>query len=154
MEIVAKDTYLKISPQKLRPLTTGLKGLPVEKAQKKVFSYSQSGRLILEKLFKQAVANATNNFKLAKSSLFVKKIEVNEGPRMKRRDVSHGARFDSGIIQKRMSHVLLVLESKETVVSQKQKVAQSPVNEEKNEEKIKKVANRSKRKEVKSGTKS
>lgn len=113
MEIKASATYLKISPRKLRLLTGGLIGLPVKKAMGKLEAYSQKGKEYLIKLLKQASANAVANFKLDEGSLLVKKIEVGEGPRLKRQDVSHGARFDRGIIHKKTAHISLMLESKE-----------------------------------------
>lgn len=112
MEIKASSTYLRISSRKLRLLTVGLRGLPAQIAIQKLLAHPQKGKEFLIKLLKQAVANAENNFK-TKGPFTVKTIEVGEGPRFKRQDKSHGARFDRGIIQKRTTHVSLVLESKE-----------------------------------------
>lgn len=115
MEIKAKATYLRISPRKLGLLTAGLRGEPAQKAIQKLSAYPHKGKEILIKLLKQAVANAENNFKL-KEPFIIKRIEVGEGPRLKRQDKSHGARFDRGVIQKRTAHVSLILEAKEPEV--------------------------------------
>lgn len=115
MEIKAKATYLRISPRKLGLLTAGLRGEPAQKAIQKLSTYPHKGKEILIKLLKQAVANAENNFKL-KEPFIIKRIEVGEGPRLKRQDKSHGARFDRGVIQKRTAHVSLILEAKEPEV--------------------------------------
>lgn len=115
MEIKAKATYLRISPRKLGLLTFGLRGLSAQKAMQKLTAYPHKGKEILIKLLKQAVANAENNFKL-KEPFIIKRIEVGEGPRLKRQDKSHGARFDRGVIQKRTAHVSLILEAKEPEV--------------------------------------
>lgn len=114
MEVRAKATYLGISPQKMRLVAGGLRGLSVRDALEKLNFYPQKGSLFLKKLIKQAVANAISNFKLSEALLTIAKIEIGEGPRLKRQDTSHGARFDRGIIQKRMSHAFIVLESKES----------------------------------------
>lgn len=113
MEIKASATYLRISPRKLRLLTSGIRGMAPKKVLEKIEGYPQKGKEYLQKVIKQAVANAVNNFKLSEDSLVVEKVEVNEGPRFKRQDFSHGARFDRGIIAKKTSHLSVVLSSKE-----------------------------------------
>lgn len=66
----------------------------------------------MEKIIKQAKANATNNFKLAEDDLIIESIQVDEGFRIKRLDKSHGARFNRGIIKKKSSHIFLTLKEK------------------------------------------
>ncbi len=126
MEIKASATYLRISPRKLRILTAGLRGLTPESALMKLNFQNQHGKIYLEKVIKQAVANAVNNFKLVKENLKIEKLEVGEGPRMKRMDKSHGARFDRGIIQKRTAHLSITLneEQKEVVKGIQPKIAE------------------------------
>lgn len=112
MDIKASATYLRISPRKLRLLCAGMAGLKPDQALSKLNFYDKVGVEYIEKVLKQAVANAVNNFKLNKDDLKIKTIEVGEGPRIKRTDKSHGARFDRGIIRKRTTHLYLTLESK------------------------------------------
>jgi len=50
---------------------------------------------------------------LSEENLFIKRLEVNDGPGLKRMDKSHGARFDRGMIKKRSSKLLLVLDERE-----------------------------------------
>jgi len=119
MEVKASSTYLKIGPRKLRLLTVGLVGLSTKAALVKVEGYSQKGKEYLEKVLKQAVANAVNNFKLDEDLLIVKEILTNEGPRLKRQDASHGARFDRGVIAKRMSHLSVVVGTRELPMATK-----------------------------------
>ena len=127
MEIKASATYLRISPSKLRLLTKGLRGLSPEKALQKIQFYPQKGKDFLVKVIKQALANAKNNFK-KEEGLIIKKIEVGEGPRLKRMDKSHGARFDRGIIHKKTAHLFLTLEAEEV---KSQNEPQKPKNEKK-----------------------
>ena len=110
MEIKASATYLRVSPRKLRLLTYGLKGLSPQSALTKLAFSNQHGKIYLEKVIKQVSANAINNFKLNKDTLRISKISVGEGPRMKRMDKSHGARFDRGIIQKRTAHLSVTVQ--------------------------------------------
>lgn len=109
MEVKASVSYIRESPRKLRLMTTGLAKQSPQSALQKLQFQPQKGKEIIVKLIKQAVANAVNNFKLAPGGLVIEKIEVNEGPRIKRMDKSHSARFDRGIIKKRSSRIFLTL---------------------------------------------
>ena len=113
MEIKANVSCIRMSAQKLRLLTDGLRNLSPKAAMQKLQFHPQKGKIFFEKLIKQAVANAVNNFKLSEENLFIKRLEVNDGPGLKRMDKSHGARFDRGMIKKRSSKLLLVLDERE-----------------------------------------
>jgi len=63
-------------------------------------------------LIYSASANAVNNLNLKEENLVVNQLLVDEGPRVKRMDKSHGARFNRGIIRKRTSHVKVILEER------------------------------------------
>ena len=71
------------------------------------FSVKNANRPML-KLLDQAVANAKNNFQLDPSNLFISKIMVDEGPKYKR--FQPRARGQAYEIQKKTSHILLVLD--------------------------------------------
>lgn len=132
MEIKASAKYLRISPRKLRQLTIGWAGKPVEEVLKKLSSQPQRGREFLEKVVKQAIANAKNNFKVM-GDLKVKVVEVGDGTSTKRMDKSHGARFDRGIIKKRTAHLFLTLiEGKKQVAASEVKLSKvdKPMNNE------------------------
>lgn len=113
MEIKASAKYLRISPRKLRMLTTGLRGMAVEQVLLKLGAYPQRGSELLRKVVLQAMANAKNNLKLSPEKLVIKTIEIGGGPMFERIDRSHGARFDRGIIKKRTAHIFLTLAAKE-----------------------------------------
>ena len=66
----------------------------------------KSARMI-EKTLKSAIANATNNAKLAADTLLVKEAVANEGPRLKR--FQPKARGSAGPIIKRTSHIQIIL---------------------------------------------
>ena len=125
MEIKASANYLRISPRKLRLLTSGWQGVSTEEVLENLSAYPRKGKEILQKLLKQAIANAENNFRVSKDRLTIKKIEIGEGPSFKRIDKSHGARFDRGLIRKRSAHVFLTLQVEEVPlarVSPKEKI--------------------------------
>jgi len=125
MEVKANISFVRMSAQKMRLLTVGLRNKSPKEALLKLQFHPQKGKIFLEKLIKQGVANAISNFKLAEDNLYIKQIEVNDGPGLKRMDKSHGARFDRGLIKKRSSKLLLILderESKNTEVIKKEPV--------------------------------
>ena len=110
MEIKASVSYERISPRKLRLLTYGLRGIEPQKALERLQTFPRRGKEVLTKLLKQGVANAVNNFNLKKDNLLIKKLEIGEGPVLKRgRPVSKGAWHQ---ILKRTSHINLILEGK------------------------------------------
>ena len=67
------------------------------------------------KLLRSAVANAKNNKQLNADHLFVKEVRVDQGPMLKR--MLPRARGSASPIQKKMSHVTLVLGVDETLRS-------------------------------------
>lgn len=107
--IIAKASFVKGSPRKMREITDAIKKLPVMEAiaQLKVMPKRFAHTILL--VYLQALGNAKNNFKLSPESLVVADLQIQEGPRSKRRDMSHGARFDAGTKHKRQSHIVLKL---------------------------------------------
>jgi len=107
VEVKSSTKFLPVSPRKLRLMVKTIKKfLPQEALRKMKFLNKKTARL-LTKAIKTAVADAYHNFGLKKETLKFKEILVGEGPRMKRRDYSHGARFNSGLIQKPKAHLTI-----------------------------------------------
>ena len=77
------------------------------------------------KLLNSAVANAENNFKLDKANLFIAKITVDEGPKLKRWHAQSRGR--AAEILKRTSHVTIVLEEIEGQKTKTKKEVKSEV---------------------------
>lgn len=110
MAIVAKLNNLRISARKVRLVADLIRRKPVEEAQTILrFAVKRSSPIIL-KLLNQAIANAKNNFKLDEKDLYVSKLTVDEGPKLKR--WRPRARGSASPIEKKTSHITLVLESK------------------------------------------
>jgi len=112
MEIFAESKNVRVSPRKMRLMADLVKKMPVAVALTKLQFLAKSGSSPMLKALKSAVANAQNNFKKNLADLTIKNIIINEGLKMKRQDKSHGARYNSGLIQKRASHIKVVLEAK------------------------------------------
>lgn len=114
--VVAKASFIRHSPRKLRLVANAVRKLAPERAVQVLKVLPQKASLPLMKVFSQAIANAKNNFKLSPGDLSINKLEINEGAKgAKKADVhAHGARFDRGIRRKKTSHIYLELITKES----------------------------------------
>lgn len=105
---IAKINYLHIAPRKVRLIGDTLKGLSAQEAEAQLLLRPHRAAKALLKLLRSAVANARNNQKLNADSLFVSRLRVDQGPMLKRSLPRAQGRATP--IQKKMSHVTLVLE--------------------------------------------
>lgn len=110
MEVRAHLRYLLIAPRKVRLVINLIRDMQVDRALDQLSVLPKASTLPITKLLKSAIANATNNFQLKQSDLYIKSIVANEGPKLKRyRPRAFGRAAE---IMKRMSHVTIVLEDK------------------------------------------
>ena len=107
VEVRAKLNYLRIAPRKMRLVCDLIRGKKIEQAEAILEFTKKRGAKPLLKLLKQAVANAINNFKLDEKDLYISKIFVNEGPKLKR--YTPRGRGIASEIQKKTSHITIVL---------------------------------------------
>jgi len=114
MEIKASLSYLRIAPRKVRLVTRLILGMNVQKAARELQTLNKRASLPILKLLNSAIANAEKNFGLdekRKKTLYIKKIVVDEGPKLKRwNPVSRGSAHQ---IQKKISHVSMILEEQD-----------------------------------------
>ncbi len=110
MEVKAHLRYLRMAPRKVRLVADLIRGKEVKEAKEILNFCKRRAAKPLLKLLNSAVANAKHNFNLKEENLFISKILVNEGPRLKR--IFPRARGRRDIIQKKMSHITIVLEEK------------------------------------------
>lgn len=106
--VTAQLKYLRIAPRKVRLVADTLRGLPVEEAEARLMISARRPKASLLKLLRSGVANAKNNHKLNPEMLYIKEIRVDQGPMMKR--WTPRSRGSIAAIQKKMSHVTLVLD--------------------------------------------
>ena len=104
--------YLPISERKMRLVIKAVKNLQPDEALEKLEFINKKGARFLIKAIKTALADAENNFGLERKGLAFKEILANQGPSLKRRDKSHGARFHSGIIRRNRTHLVIKLVSR------------------------------------------
>ncbi|MEK7527507.1 MAG: uL22 family ribosomal protein [Patescibacteria group bacterium] len=108
-ESIFIDKNLQISPRKLRLLVNTIKKLSVLSVLPRLQLTNTKAARILTKSLKTAVATAKNNYKLSPDTLSFVSFKVDEGPKTKRMDKSHGSRFARGIITRRHSRLTIVL---------------------------------------------
>jgi large subunit ribosomal protein L22 len=108
MEIKARAKYLRISPLKLRLVARTLPGKKVEEALALLRFMPQRGARLLRKVVMSAVANAEQRPQVDVDSLFIKGVQVDDGPSLKRFQARAMGRVNR--ILKRSSHITVVLD--------------------------------------------
>ena len=107
MEVRSIYRYARISPFKAREVTREIQGLPVSAALDLLAFTPKKAAFLIGKTLKSAIANAENNANLKPDGLVVKEAIVGEGPTLKR--IMARARGSASRIQKRTSHIRIVL---------------------------------------------
>jgi large subunit ribosomal protein L22 len=107
MEIKASAKYLRIAPTKLRLVTRAVSGKKVEEALSLLRFMPQRGARLVRKVVMAAVANAEQRPQIDVDTLFVKGIQVDGGPSLKRFQARAMGRVNR--ILKRSSHLTVVL---------------------------------------------
>ena len=103
--------YARISPRKVSIVLDLIRNKPVDVAMAILKNTPKAACEYLEKLLKSAMANAENNHNMDVSRLYVAEFFVCPGPILKRiRPRAQGRAYR---IEKRTSHVTLVLKEKE-----------------------------------------
>lgn len=108
--ITASLKNYRQSPRKVRSVANLVRGKSVDNALNTLNFLSKKAADPLYELLLSAVANAKNNFNIEKEGLVIKELRVDVGAIMKRR--MPRARGNSYGINKRTSHVSLVLDTK------------------------------------------
>jgi len=123
MTFKVKARHIRIAPRKVRLVADMVRGEKVDKAKSILkFTVNRSAQPIA-KLLDSALTSAQNEFNWEEKNLFIEKIMVDEGPKLKR--WMPRARGSASPIQKKTSHITLVLgeiEKKKVVKKKKEKV--------------------------------
>jgi large subunit ribosomal protein L22 len=137
MEVRSIYKYARISPFKVREVTREIQGLPVSAALDLLTFTPKKAAFLIGKTLKSAIANAENNANLKPDRLVVKEAIVGEGPTLKR--IMARARGSASRIQKRTSHIRIVLsdelpiETRETRKAKREQEKKAAKKEMKNE---------------------
>lgn len=125
VETKASAKYIRISPRKARLVVDLIRGRDVADAQQ-ILDYSpKAAARVVGKILNSAIANAEHNNKLDPDELYVCRAYVDEGPTLKRfrpRAMGRATR-----INKRTSHITLVLDEREPRAEAKRKRFRRPV---------------------------
>ena len=105
----ATAKHLLISPSKLRRVANTVRRKPYAEAIAILEALPHKGAKLLRKVLQSAAANAlVQNRNLDEEMLYIKELQINEGPRIKR--VWARARGRRDILLKRMSHISVVVD--------------------------------------------
>ncbi len=128
MEVKANARHIRMSPQKIRLVVDIIRGKRVADAQTQLRFMKKAAALPVLKLLNSAVANATHNFKLDASALFIKSITADGGPIIHRWTPKAMGRATP--IRKRTTHIAIVLGEKAEKVKKAKttKKAEAKVN--------------------------
>jgi large subunit ribosomal protein L22 len=111
MPASAKLSMFRSTPRKTRLVADLIRGKNVAEAEAILkFTDRRTSKPIL-KLLQSAKANAVNNHEMFEDTLFVSKIMVNEGPRIKR--YLPRARGRADMLMKRTCHIEVTLDERE-----------------------------------------
>src|SRR5258708_502757 len=111
-QTTAKLNYLRMAPRKVRLVASLLRGLSANEAEAQLMVQRKRSAKPLLKLLRSSISNA-KGMKLDVNHMYVEKIFVDGGPMLKR--FLPRARGSASPIQKKMSHVTLVLGEKATI---------------------------------------
>ena len=140
MEYKATQKFVLSSPKKLREVVALIKKLsPLAAVERLPFAGKRAAKP-LEKVVKTAIANAKQK-EVNVETLIFKEIQIGEGPRLKR--FRAGARGRAKPYKRRMSHIRVVLTTRNDQISK----SKSQINA-KNQEVESKIKTRKEKKNV------
>jgi len=112
MESLAKLKHLRIAPRKVRLVADLVRGKMALESLVVLNHVTKRAAGPMAKLLQSAIVNAKNNFELDENILYISKLTVDEGPKLKRwRPRAMGRAYP---IQKKTSHITIILKEKES----------------------------------------
>jgi large subunit ribosomal protein L22 len=108
MEAKAILRYCRIAPRKVRIVADLIRGRAVEEAMSLLEFTPKRSAQVLRKILHSAIANAEDTSEASVDQLYVKRIQVDQGPILKRyRPRAQGRAYR---INKKTSHIVLVVD--------------------------------------------
>ncbi len=121
MEVRSTYKYARISSQKARQVTRAITGMPVSQALSVLDFTPKKAALLVSKVLRSAIANATNNHELDAEEMIVASAVATPGPSLKR--IMPRARGSASSIKKSMTHITVVLGNKPEETAKAEKPA-------------------------------
>ncbi|WP_414049068.1 50S ribosomal protein L22 [Macrococcus animalis] len=118
MEAKAVARTIRIAPRKVRLVLDLIRGKEVAEAIAILKLTNKATSPVVEKLLMSALANAEHNYDMNVDTLIVKEAYANEGPTLKR--FRPRAQGRASAINKRTSHITIVVGDKEAKTSNKE----------------------------------
>jgi large subunit ribosomal protein L22 len=106
-EFRAEARYVPMSAQKVRLVIDQVRGMNADDALDRLSFMTQSAAKSVYKVIHSAIANAEENFGIARDDLYILEIYANEGPTRRWRRFGARGRFKP--LLKRSSHITVVL---------------------------------------------
>lgn len=115
MLVRAKSKYIRVSPYKLRPIVNIIRGCSVDKALARLQTTALKRVVPIKKTLLSAYSNGKNllSSEVPMSEFLIKEIRVDQGPVIKYYKPAAMGRASTQ--RKRLSHIQIVLERKETL---------------------------------------
>lgn len=110
MSASAKLRMLRSTPRKTRLVADLIRGKKVAEAEAILKFTDRRAAAPLLKLLQSAKANAVNNHDMFEDTLFVREVQVGDGPTLKR--YLPRARGRADLLRKRTSHIEITLEER------------------------------------------
>ncbi|NCD01192.1 50S ribosomal protein L22 [bacterium] len=110
MKIKAVLSKYRMSPKKIRPILSNLRGMKASEAISVLNFLNKKAADPIKNLVISAVSNAKNNNNLEEKDLYISEVFADEGKKLKRyRPRARGSAF---MVRKRSSRITVVLENK------------------------------------------
>ena|SRR3989344_8224314 len=119
MQSKATVRYLRIAPRKVRLVAELIRGKKASEAKAILRFCTKNAADPLQKALQSALASAVHNFQLDEANLYIAKLDVQEGSKLKRyRPRARGRAYP---IQKKTSHITVVLDEIVPTTGEKEK---------------------------------
>ncbi len=123
MRTTVQLKYLRIAPRKVRLVADLIRGKHLEEAETLLRFATKRAAEPVAKLLRSAIASAKQRSALNESNAYISKIVVNEGPKLKRfRARARGSAYP---IEKKTSHITLVVEETQAVSKEMKSAART-----------------------------
>ena len=107
MEVKSEARNIRLTPRKARLVVDLVRNKGVNEALQILEAVNKKASPLVGKVVKSAIANAENNFKLKRDSLYISKAYINAGSIIKRLNPKARGRADT--IFKKLSHITIFL---------------------------------------------
>jgi large subunit ribosomal protein L22 len=126
-EVKAKLNNLRMAPRKVRAITNLIKNKDVNRALDQLEHFIRRPVSPVRKLLNSAIANAENNFNMVKDNLYIKSVVVEEGAKLRRFRAKGFGRAEP--IQKKTSHIIIILDEKKPGMRREKQAVKSKEEE-------------------------